>query len=89
MASSGARLGFWDYLRWGDIKPIERTVRLWQTKMNVYAGEEDEYYTFIVPSALELLQEWMNYRESTGEPINEESWVMRTYGILVLLKEEG
>ena len=39
--------------------------------------EEDEYFTFIVPSAFELLQEWMNYRESTGEPINEESWVMR------------
>jgi hypothetical protein len=77
MASSGARLGFWDYLRWGDIKPIERNGQIVAAKMTVYAGEEDEYYTFIVPSALELLQEWMKYRESTGEPINEESWVMR------------
>ena len=77
MASSGARLGFWDYLRWGDIKPIERNGQIVAAKMTVYAGEEDEYYTFIVPSALELLQDWMKYRESTGEPINEESWVMR------------
>ena len=23
MASSGIRLGAWDYLRWGDIRPIE------------------------------------------------------------------
>jgi hypothetical protein len=77
MASSGARLGFWDYLRWGDIKPIEHNGKIVAAKMSVYAREEDEYYTFIVPSALELLQEWMNFRESKGEPINEESWVMR------------
>ena len=47
MASSGARLGFWDYLRWGDIKPIERNGQIVAAKMIVYAGEEDEYYTFI------------------------------------------
>ena len=45
--------------------------------MTVYAGEEDEYYTFITPSAWEQLEQWMKYRESMGEHINVESWVMR------------
>jgi hypothetical protein len=45
--------------------------------MKVYAGEEDEYYTFIVPSAWEQLVEWMKYRETAGENITEDSWVMR------------
>jgi hypothetical protein len=77
MASSGARLGFWDYLRWGDIKPIEQNGKVVAARMNVYSGEEDEYYTFIVPSAWEQLLEWMKYRESAGEHITEDSWVMR------------
>lgn len=71
------RLGFWDYLRWGDIKPIEQDGQVVAAKMKVYAGEEDEYYTFISPSAWEQLVEWMKYRESAGEHITEDSWVMR------------
>jgi hypothetical protein len=28
--------------------------------MIVYAGEDEEYFTFISPEALKALQEWMN-----------------------------
>jgi hypothetical protein len=77
MASSGARLGFWDYLRWGHIKPLERNGNIVAAKMTVYAGEDDEYYTYIAPSAWQELHDWMKYREASGEHIIEESWVIR------------
>jgi hypothetical protein len=48
MTSSGIRLGAWDYLKWGDIRPIEKeSMGIVAAKMIVYAGEDEEYYTFI------------------------------------------
>ena len=48
MTSSGIRLGAWDYLKWGDIRPIEKEGKgIVAAKMIVYAGEDEEYYTFI------------------------------------------
>jgi hypothetical protein len=43
----------------------------------VYAGEEDEYFSFITLEAYQALQDWMNYREHAGENITEGSWLMR------------
>jgi len=45
--------------------------------MIVYAGDEEEYFTFISPEAWRGLKDWMNYRETSGEVINNNSWVMR------------
>jgi hypothetical protein len=45
--------------------------------MIVYAGDEEEYFTFISPEAWRALEDWMNYRETSGEIINNYSWVMR------------
>ena len=39
MASSGIRIGAWDYLRWGNIQPIERESKIVAAKIIVYAGE--------------------------------------------------
>jgi hypothetical protein len=78
MASSGIRLGAWDYLRWGDIHPIEIDGKIVAAKIIVYAGEEDdEYFSFISLEAFNELQNWMKYRESSGEVINDNSWLMR------------
>ena len=75
MASSGIRLGAWDYLRWGDIRPIEINGKIVAAKIIVYAGEEDDgYFSFISLEALDKLQNWMKYRESSGEVINDNSW---------------
>ena len=78
MASSGIRLGAWDYLRWGDIRPIEIEGKIVAAKIIVYAGEEDdEYFSFISLEAFNELQNWIKYREISGELINDNSWLMR------------
>ena len=45
MASSGIRVGAWDYLKWGNIVPINKNGRLVAAKVIVYAREPDEYFT--------------------------------------------
>jgi hypothetical protein len=80
MASSGIRIGAWDYLQWGHIRPIQNKKKdgeIVAAKMIVYAGEDDEYFTFISPEAWKALTDWIRYREASGELINNDSWVMR------------
>jgi len=77
MASSGIRIGAWDYLQWGHIRPIQKSNELVAAKMIVYSGDDEEYYTFISKEAYMALFEWMRYRESSGELIKDNSWVMR------------
>jgi integrase len=81
MASSGIRLGAWDYLQWGHIRPIVREektdLEVEAAKIIVYAGEDEEYFTFISKEAYRALKDWMKYRQSSGELIDENSWVMR------------
>lgn len=45
--------------------------------MIVYAVEDEEYFTFISREAWRALRDWMNYRETSGEIIKNDSWVMR------------
>ena len=77
MTSSGIRLGAWDYLKWGHIRPIERDGEIVAAKVIVYAGEDEEYFTFISKEATFSLMDWMKYRENSGELISDESWLMR------------
>jgi hypothetical protein len=77
MTSSGIRVGAWDYLKWGHIVPINKNCNLVVAKVIVYAGEPDEYFTFITPEAYFALESWMNFRMRSGESVNDESWVMR------------
>jgi integrase len=77
MASSGIRLGAWEYLRGGHIKPIEREGKIVAAKMSVYAGDDEEYLAFITPESYFELKKWMMYRSESGEEITEKSWIMR------------
>jgi integrase len=77
MASSGIRVGAWDYLKWNHVSPIVRDGKLVAAKINVYAGEDDEYVTFITPEAYLYLQSWINYRRGCGEHVTKDSWIMR------------
>ena len=78
MVSSGIRVGAWDYLRWGNIRPIEKESEIVAARLTVYAGEEDDtYITYMTPSAYRDLSDWMKFREESGEVITDKSWVMR------------
>ena len=63
MISSGIRLGAWDHLKWKHIVPIKDEKEVLAAKINVYAGEPDEYYSFITPEAYNSLLDWIKFRE--------------------------
>jgi hypothetical protein len=77
MCSSGIRLGAWDYLRWGNVKPLESDSKIVAAKIMVYAGDEEQYNSFISLEAYQELKKWMDYRKESGEKILESSWLMR------------
>jgi hypothetical protein len=78
MLTSGIRLIAWNELHWKHITPLynEKKV-LVAAKILVYPGDEEEYYSFITPEAYNSLSEWIRFRESHGEKINGESYLMR------------
>jgi hypothetical protein len=78
MASSGIRLGAWDYLKWKHIIPLHsKSGEVLAARIIVYAGESDEYYGLISPEAYNSLLSWMEFRSRYGEIITGESWLMR------------
>ena len=78
MASSGIRLGAWDSLQWKHVNPIyDEKGHPLVARLTVYAGDVDEYYTFVTPEAYVALKEWMNFRSTYGEKITGASWLMR------------
>jgi integrase len=79
MASSGIRIGAWDYLRWKHVIPVndEISKEILAARLIVYSGDREEYYTFITPEAYSALKDWMDFRALYGERISAESWLMR------------
>jgi hypothetical protein len=78
MVSSGIRIGAWEYLQWRHVTPIKNEKdEIIAAKLLVYAGDVEEYYSFITPEAYKSLKDWMDFRASYGEKITGESWVMR------------
>lgn len=78
MSSSGIRLGAWDYLKWKHIIPLSNdNGEIVAAKIIVYAGDSEEYYSFLSPEAYHCLKEWIDFRESYGEIVSGNSWLMR------------
>jgi hypothetical protein len=78
MVSSGIRIGAFDYLQWKHIIPInDENKGILAAKITVYAGDNEQYYSFITSEAYKSLKDWMNFRASYGERITGESWVFR------------
>jgi hypothetical protein len=51
--------------------------RIVAAKILVYAGDREQYYSFITIESYNALKEWMNYRSACGENITGNSFVMR------------
>lgn len=66
MASSGIRLGAWDSLRWEHIVPITKDGKVVAAKIKVYAGDQEQYFSFLTPEAFSELQKWMDFRKHSG-----------------------
>jgi hypothetical protein len=78
MCSSGIRIGAWDFLKWKHIIPIKDSEdKVIAAKIIVYAGDIEQYFSFITSETYNALKEWMEFRMSYGEKITEESWIMR------------
>lgn len=77
MATSGIRGGAWDYLKWKHIIPVIQDSQIVAAKITIYAGEPDEYYSFITEEAYFALKDWIDFRASYGEKITGDSWLMR------------
>jgi hypothetical protein len=81
MISSGIRIEAWNYLKWKHIEPKyendDISGKLLGAKIIVYAGEREQYYSFITPEAFTYLKSYMDYRAAHGEVIDCNSWVIR------------
>jgi len=68
MISSGIRLAAWDDLKWKHVTPIQNELDggVAAAKIIVYAGSEEQYFSFITPEAFHALKEWIH---SIVEPI--------------------
>ncbi len=78
MVSSCIRVGSWNYLKWGDIIPVTKNGLIVAAKIKVFNTKTNNYYyPFITSEAYSAVKDWMKYRESFGEKITSDSWIMR------------
>jgi hypothetical protein len=64
MVSSGIIVGAFDYLKWKHIIPIldEQQNQVIAAKIIVYAGNREEYFSFITLEAYREVKNWMEFR---------------------------
>ncbi len=77
LASSGIRVGAFDYLNWGDVEPIVEDKETVGAKLTVYRGEREQYETFLTPECYETLLEYRSQREKFGEVIKPTTPMIR------------
>jgi len=77
MASSGMRIGGWENLDWAHVEPIKKEGKIAAARLRVYAGDPEEYYTFITPEAYRKLEQYMQLRASHGEKVTKDSALVR------------
>ncbi len=78
MVSSGIRVGSWSYLKWGDIVPIIKNGSIVAAKIKAFNTKSNKnYVSYITLEAYNSVKEWTDFRQSFGEKITTEPWVMR------------
>jgi hypothetical protein len=74
MASCGMRIGAFDYLNVGHVKPLEQDGKLLCGQIKLYGGEgDDEYDSLVSKEAYLAFQEYLQSRRGAGEVITDES----------------
>ncbi len=73
IVSSGARKGFTEYLK---VKHIGEFKKNGCKSILIYGGEKEEYHSFITPETVKLIDQWLEYRQSKGELITDNSWIV-------------
>jgi integrase len=77
LCSSGARIGSIEWLRWKDVEEVEADQNK-LAKVTIYAGETEQYMTFITPECYRHLMEYKAGRERLGEKVVQTSRVFVT-----------
>jgi hypothetical protein len=78
MLSSGIRVGAWDYLNWKHVKACRNNNnKIIAARVTVYAGEPEQYTTYLTPEAYSAVNQWIEFRASFGEIITGDSPLMR------------
>jgi integrase len=78
MISSGIRVSSWNYMTWDNFTPIYKEDKIVAAKLKVFNTKtRNYYYSYITPEAYYSVKEWMDFRESFGEKIGPDSWVIR------------
>lgn len=73
MFSSGIRVGAWEHLQLKHVIPVKDDC----AKLLVYDEDNERYYTFVTKEAHDAIKKWIAYRESYGEKITPDSYLMR------------
>ena len=73
MASSGVRVGAFSELRIKDLEDFKDGCK----SVKVYAGSNQEYFTFIHQEVVKALEEYFEYRRKNGEKLTLDSWVFQ------------
>ncbi len=73
MVSGGFRIGSWNWLDVGDVTFLEGGI----SRLRIYRGEPEEYFTFVSPEATAAMQEYLDLRRRVGEEIRPDSPLAR------------
>ena len=77
MISGGFRSGAWDYLNKEHLEPIEEDGKIITARLKIYAGQPEQYFTFISGEAYLEIQKYFQFRESQGERLTGKSPILR------------
>jgi integrase len=73
LAANGVRIGVLEDLKLKNVEEMSGECKL----IKAYAGTKWEYYTFLHQEASQALDEYIQERQSEGEPIDGESFAFR------------
>lgn len=77
LISSGIREGAVETLKVGHLTPIRKDGRVAAARLVAYAGDPEQYITFISAEGYEAIEEYLEYRRENGEKIGFDSPLFR------------